>query len=250
MINFNEPLIRKFLQSSQEIFLFSDFDGTLVDFAKTPDEVIVSEDLLSDVSTLCSNTEFILVTGRSIASVRRNLHIPTLRVSGCHGVEHSDGTVEKNAVAFRSRLLTVQYALENALSEYTGVWIEKKPYSFAIHYREAPDCAGEISRVVDASLRGYEGILFVCEGTLVIEICISGCDKGGAIDYWLTKHDTSTVVPFYVGDDVTDEYGFRAVNKRGGVSIRIGRSDDSCADYYFDDIQHYLSFIKNLLHQD
>ena len=56
----------------------------------------------------------------------------------------------------------------------------------------------------------------------------AGAAKGGAIA-WLMHHAPfAGRVPVFIGDDVTDEAGFEAVNALGGLSIRIG-AGETCA---------------------
>ena len=56
----------------------------------------------------------------------------------------------------------------------------------------------------------------------------------------------------FVGDDVTDEDGFRAVNGLGGITIRVGGSQGSEAEYSLPDVaavHRWLESIEQRIHQ-
>ena len=78
---------------------------------------------------------------------------------------------------------------------------------------------------------------------MVCEIRLQGNDKGGVIETFLEERPFKGRTPIFVGDDVTDEPGFVAVNARGGVSIKIG-DDPTAAKYRAANIQelrHWLN---------
>mgnify|MGYP000482005813 CR=1 FL=1 len=244
MNKFRNNIRQSLLENAKKLCVFSDFDGTLVEFAERPEEVYVSPELTSTLKILNDRAVMILVTGRSISSVQERLSIPGFRISGCHGVEHSDGSVAEMALTSKESVNITHQQLEELLISYPGVWIEKKPYSFAVHYRSFTGNAGDMRRDIQCVITTLNAPLFICDGTCVFEVCINGCNKGAAIDYWLSGSPASDTIPVFVGDDVTDEFGFQAINSRGGVSIRIGFSSTSSANYYFTGISEYLDFLE------
>jgi trehalose 6-phosphate phosphatase len=52
--------------------------------------------------------------------------------------------------------------------------------------------------------------------------------------------------PVFVGDDVTDEDGFRVVNELGGVSVKVD-AGPSCASFRLPDTKAVLDWIDQLL---
>ena len=50
--------------------------------------------------------------------------------------------------------------------------------------------------------------------------------------------------PVFVGDDVTDEDGFAAVNELGGYSIRVGNIEDSEARHHFDSVSAVIAWLS------
>jgi trehalose 6-phosphate phosphatase len=59
----------------------------------------------------------------------------------------------------------------------------------------------------------------------VAEILPSAAGKGKVIERFLHESPYRGRRPIFVGDDLTDENGFKTVNAHGGLSVRIGAGD-------------------------
>jgi trehalose 6-phosphate phosphatase len=77
-------------------------------------------------------------------------------------------------------------------------------------------------------------------------------DKGKAVLWLLARQQfvcrNKNVLPIYVGDDKTDEDGFKVL-KRKGLTVFVGKPGNSQANYYLNnpaEVGQFLRLILNL----
>ncbi len=209
--------------------IFLDLDGTLVEFAETPDAARASSETLRVMRSLqekCGRA-LAVVSGREIDVVDCMLHPLVLPVAGEHGLRRRDVDGAIHALA-ASDIAPIVPWLEERIGGERGVLIERKTSSVALHYRLRPDlearCAALTREIVEA-----RPDLRLIGGKMVFEIACASASKGRAIADFLAEPPFAGRTPVFAGDDVTDEPGFAVVNSRGGVSIKVGEGETVAA---------------------
>jgi len=218
-----------FLSPTETAFFF-DFDGTLVDLASTPDGVIVPPTLLDTLAELryLSRGAVAVVSGRGIDSIDGFLGMFDLPVAGLHGAERRDAAGDVMRLGFDdARLVRMERALAELVTQHPGMLLEIKGASLALHYRNAP-LAEPVAREAAERLVGEHADAYVLQpGKMVYEIKPKNVDKGRALAAFLDEPPFAGRIPLFAGDDLTDEKGFAVVNARGGLSIKVGEGDTS-----------------------
>jgi trehalose 6-phosphate phosphatase len=220
--------------NSDDLAIFLDLDGTLLEIVEQPDKVDVPEwlgDLLKSTASRLGGA-LALLSGRSIAELDRILGTADLPAAGIHGLELR-GT---DGVTHRTESAPVPDAVRRRLSEFArrhaGILVEDKTHSIAVHFRQAPDKASVVHDEL-ASIAGKLGDAFKLQsGKMVLELRPDGVDKGTALANFMARPPFKGRVPIFIGDDVTDEDGFEVINELGGYSVRVGQAvQDSHARY-------------------
>jgi trehalose 6-phosphate phosphatase len=206
--------------------LFLDFDGTLADIAPHPGAVQVHVDMVSTLQSAYHlfNGALAIVSGRRIAEIDGFLAPLILPAAGEHGVQwrNSRGDFfELDAKGLTSLLDPIMQAAEYLASQHPGLLLEQKTAGFALHYRMAPAlytlCWHTLAPMVQRT-----PALALMRGKYVIEVVPSAIDKGTAIHSFLLKPPFQGRIPIFMGDDVTDEAGFAAVQELGGYGVKVG----------------------------
>jgi trehalose 6-phosphate phosphatase len=217
--------------------IFLDFDGTIAEIAEEPHLATVSAPLQNDLQRLAKAVggAVAIITGREIESIDSRMALVRLPVAGVHGLvrRSADGAVHRVATDERTVAL-LEKRLRASIADCPGLLIERKVGSVALHYRARPDCAVHCQSLMNSVTGDLTGIDLV-HGKMVIEAKFSGGNKGRAIADFLDEHPFVGRTPIFVGDDVTDEDGFREVNQRSGISIKVGPGD-SAARYRVDGV--------------
>lgn len=215
--------------------LFLDFDGTLVDIAARHDAVVVEPGLGRLIAALADRLDgrVALVSGRSATDILSHLGIegakPPFAVAGSHGLElrWSDGRAE--APVRPEGLDEALVALNELARVHPGVVVEEKPYGAALHYRQAPD-AGPACDALAEKIAAHTGFTLQ-HGKMVVELRAHGADKGDAVRRFMAEPPMAGTRPVFVGDDLTDEAGFRAAEALGGWGILVGGPRETAARY-------------------
>jgi trehalose 6-phosphate phosphatase len=205
--------------------LFLDIDGTLVDFAPTPDEVRVDEplrQLLRALDRQCGGA-VALVSGRPIVDIDNLFEPIYLAAAGIHGCERRDALghwrrepIEDPALeGIRNRLSTQLDALE-------GVWIENKGCALSIHFRLAPHLGHAVREAVAHAEPRLPKSLEILEGDCVIELKPRAYNKATAIESFMREAPFAGRIPVFIGDDHGDQQGLDAVSRMNGLAVRVG----------------------------
>lgn len=225
--------------------LFLDLDGTLVDFAAHPDQVVASDALRHLLAELTQemNGALALVTGRSIASADAVLNGALAHVAGLHGLEqrtqngierHVEDASRVRAAAEDARALIANGALDADL--------EDKGAALAIHYRRAPQFADSVRRLaVELAHRHGLGLL---EGKMVVELKLGECTKADAVTTFMRAPPFIGRTPIAIGDDITDEDAFRAASAHGGEAILVGAQRPTAAHWRLDDTEAVFAWLS------
>jgi trehalose 6-phosphate phosphatase len=207
---------------------FLDVDGTLLDFAQHPDQVLVSADLrhLLHAVAGCAGGALALVSGRPVEALDRMFTPLRLPAAGQHGAERRDalGVLHRLDATF-SNLDHVRGELRRAIAGMPGVLLEDKGMTLALHYRLAPDRAEALRATMRALLVALGDEFVLMEGKMVLELRPTGKDKGLAVRDFMGELPFRGRTPVFVGDDVTDEDGFAMVAALGGHAVKVGPGD-------------------------
>ena len=230
--------------------LFLDFDGTLTPIAPHPRLARMDEGLRRILAGLADRMPVAAVSGRAAADVRRLVGIDGIFVAGSHGFEITGpgGLHHDEGAPFAAELDAAEAQLEKTLSGFPGVWVERKPYAIAVHFRDAPDEVAAGLEEVVREVAGRHPGLRTAGGKKVFELRpAKDWDKGRAIG-WLLDHVVRREVrPVFLGDDVTDEDAFRRLCDHG-IGIVVGDEERSTfAGYRLGDPDDVRAFLTALL---
>ena len=212
--------------------LFLDVDGTLLEIVDRPESVRADATLIGDLQAAAArlNGALALISGRTIGELNRIFAPAIFIASGTHGMEcqDSDGQLRvKEAAGLPGAVID---ELESFAAQHEGVLLERKGVGAALHYRLAPRSEAA-ARALLATVAAYVHDDFrLVEGKMVLELSPHTTNKGLAVEELLAQSPFAGRTPVFVGDDVTDEDGFGAVNRRSGVSVRVGETGDRKTD--------------------
>jgi trehalose 6-phosphate phosphatase len=227
--------------------LFLDVDGTLLEIAPTPDAVRVPAPAVASLAAVSARLEgaLALISGRSIADLDRLFAPLKLPAAGAHGAQRRTASGLCFARRYAPWLVPARELLAGWAAAHEGVLLEDKGDSLALHYRNAPALEPAARREVDAAVAAVGPLFQVQEGKMVLEIKPGATSKGTAIEEFMAEKPFIGRRPVFLGDYLTDEFGFEVVNRLGGHSIAVGVSGRTHAQCCLRDPAHVLRWLES-----
>jgi trehalose 6-phosphate phosphatase len=217
------------LDAAERMRLFLDYDGTLADFAPTPEYVNPDPELVDLLTRLAADPRFrvAVVSGRRLSHVEELVPVSGVLLAGTYGVElRLPGGERVDRVAYeavRPPLEAVKPKWAALIDEREGFFLEDKGWALALHARFAG--VGEAEEVLAAARAIADEVpselLRVLGGHRFLEIGPRLAHKGRTVAYLLARYPWPGALPVYLGDDDKDEEAFGVVKAHGGIAILV-----------------------------
>lgn len=208
---------------AEKRLILLDYDGTLSPFCNNPYDAKPDAELKEVLTDLSKHATVVILSGRDHFLMDEWLGDLDVQLVAEHGIWHKENGQWRQVRKLSSAWKADVYPVMNEFIEKTpGSFIEEKPFSLAFHYRKADSWLSEIRPPQLISTLNHvceANHLNILDGNKVVEVRISGIDKGSAAMKWLGKPDWDFILS--IGDDKTDEDMF-AVLPDTAYSIKVG----------------------------
>ncbi len=188
--------------SPGDVILVTDFDGTLSEIVPDPAGSRARPEALEALRELATLlADVIVLSSRPPDQLQALVPVPGVRLIG-------DSGLAMPRHAQREALDRFNADARRILERIPGAWLEAKPASTAIHFRNTDMSGEEMLRLLQPLLDGAR--LSAALGRKVIEVHAPRAGKGSALAALLPGEDPGGVVAF--GDDENDRSMFDYVS--------------------------------------
>jgi len=214
--------------------LFLDYDGTLADFAPSPDILLPDLKLIALVKRLVSAKGILpaIISGRKLEHIEKLLPVKGLLLAGTYGIEMKlpDGQYW-SALEYQEIRPIIERIFplwEKLIKNRDDFYLEDKGWSIALHGRFARETdAHNVMESAHQIVKDHQPdpLFGLFEGERFLEYAPLAASKTIAAK-WIVDHLTpKDAFTVFIGDDDKDEEAFDVAIKSGGFAIRV--SDNS-----------------------
>ncbi|WAW09603.1 trehalose-phosphatase [Oxalobacter vibrioformis] len=226
-----------------------DFDGTLAPIVSQPDDARLPDAIGKRMATLTQLTPVAILTGRAIDDITPRLTFTPAYLIGNHGLEGIPGW-EKYSSMYRDLCARWDSTLRETLPGWSGndsgIDIENKTYSLAVHYRHAADPDKTGKALLPFLKKAAPDALIVPGKYMVSLVPPDAPNKGIALNELMTISQAPSVL--YAGDDITDEDVFK-LKRKDLVSIHVEKSPASAAPWYIETHEDMIKLLDDLINR-
>jgi len=249
--------IYEHLRQANRLWIFLDYDGTLADFAPTPEQVNPDPEVIDLLTRLARlpRVRVSVISGRQLSHVEKLAPVPGVILAGTYGVElrMAEGErVERIAYnAIRPTLEAIKPRWSHLIAEREGFFLEDKGWALALHARFAADDAAETvlpaARRAAVEMASLE-LFRVLGGHKFLEVGPRLAHKGKTVEYLMEHCSWPSALPLYLGDDDKDEEAFEVIKARGGIAILVTpQARETRADYRLESPRATRQWLEGLL---
>lgn len=236
--------------------LMLDFDGVLAPIVPSPAAAAMLRRTRASLAACVVRMPVAVITGRPLADIIRRVGIARVMYAGSHGIEWKmNGRVKCRRIPAAALMgfRAARRVLRAIASDFPGTMTEDKRHCIAVHYRgllHRDEIKFVRAAVVAVAPFTSTGAIRVIDNLYTFEIMPrAGWTKGDcALLIWHESCNGATPVPIYIGDGLTDEDAFAALRK-SGITIRVGKTRESMAQYYFktrDKVDDFLAVLAGM----
>jgi len=226
--------VRARIREAKRLQMFLDYDGTLADFAPTPEHVEPDPAVIALLEELAEHPRIrvTVVSGRRLDHIEKLLPVAEALLAGTYGIELRlpDGN-RVDRVSYdqiRPLLERMKPHWERLIANRDGFFLEDKDWALAIHARFAADdeAEGVLEKAREIATSSIEAacnpnLFRVLGGHKFLEIGPTLAHKGKAVEYLLDRYPWPKALPVYVGDDDKDEEAFSVIQAHGGIAVKV-----------------------------
>lgn len=236
--------------------LMFDFDGVLAPIVPSPAAAAMPRRTRAALTACVARMPVAVITGRPLADIMRRVGVPGVMYAGNHGLEWKmNGRTERRRIpaASLAGFRAARTALLAATAGFHGTMAEDKPHCLAVHYRgllRRDEIKFTRAAAAAVAPLARAGAIRVIDNLYTFEIMPRAeWTKGDCARlFWRVSCNGTTPVPVYIGDGLTDEDAFAAFRK-SGITIRVGKTRESMAQYYFtarDEVDGFLAALAGM----
>ncbi len=231
--------------------ILCDLDGTLVPFARTPDEARPDPDAISLVETLAAQpgVTMAIVSGRPRSWLEAFFRSPNVFLVAEHGATRRGAGAWENVGGIDpAPLEELAQSLEKLARRHPGALLERKQTTVALHYRQVQrgrrgELLIEAYGIIDTFI-AHQPAFERLEGVLVTEIRPASIRKSSAVP-WIRQLAGANARLLALGDDVTDEHMFMALGPADEpVVVRTAERRRTAARWELDDANEVRAVLR------
>lgn len=231
----------------QGCVLMLDFDGVLSPLVKTPSEARISPTTRRALAMCAKKMPVAIISGRTLPDIEKQIGLKDITYAGSHGLEWKiNGRVYRKRMSRKSlsAYAEVRRSVLRHAKLFPHLCIEDKRNCLALGYRSLTST--QVARFRRGALAIAGKSVRAMDNLYTFEImAASEWTKGECALHIHKMAAKRHALAVYIGDSLTDEDAFRAL--KSGITIRVGKSSSSAAEYYFKSRASVDKFLRNLV---
>ncbi|OGN94276.1 MAG: trehalose-phosphatase [Chloroflexi bacterium RBG_13_50_21] len=256
----SEAELNQWVSKAERLWLFLDYDGTLVKFSRTPDIIVPDTKVIDLIKRLAekSRIRLAIVSGRRLRDIQTLVPVQGIYIAGTYGIEvqtpEGERIQREDYALIRPYLERLKPHWEEIIDGHKDFFLEDKGWSLALHARFAPE--KEATRVISSLHQTLDQELITDEYRLIkhkkfLEVSSAKAHKGKTVSFLLNSFPLQDARLVYIGDDDNDAEAFETIHSFGGIAISaaqyFGYVRSSGGDYVLKSPKAVRKWLENLI---
>jgi trehalose 6-phosphate phosphatase len=228
----SERELSQWVSEAERLWLFLDYDGTLVKFSRAPDIILPDPKVIELIKRFVSSNRIRLaiVSGRRLRDIQTLLPVPGIFLAGTYGIElltpEGERIQREDYALIRPYLDNLKPHWEEIIDGHSGFYLEDKGWALALHARFASP--REATRVISSIQQTLDQELITSQYRLIkynkfLEVSSTMANKGKTVSFLLNSFPMPGARLVYIGDDDNDSEAFESIHSHGGIAISVAQ---------------------------